>query len=85
MMRAVFAICIVCLVAAVYSGYRIVSETHLYPSDDPSPVPGVAASLHRDSIGTLEQAQRIRASQLAITRGRPVSRIATILDVLSGD
>ena len=35
--------------AAAYSGYRIVSDTHLPRSYGPSQVPGVSNSSHRDS------------------------------------
>jgi hypothetical protein len=56
-LRAIFAICVVCFASAVYSGYRIVSETRLHI--EPSPVPGAARSLHPDSIAALEQEQRI--------------------------
>src|SRR5262249_36023175 len=71
--RVIFAICVVCFALAIYSGHRIVSETHLPPIYEPSPVPGVSRGLHRDSIATLEQAQRIRASRLAAAANRPSS------------
>ena len=83
-MRAVFAICAVCFALAIYSGQRIVSETHLHASNDPSPVPGVSRSAHRDSIEGLEQAQRIRASRLATVAAHPTSTFDTILEVLNG-
>jgi hypothetical protein len=78
-LRVVFSLCALCLVLAIWSGYRIVTETHLHT--EPSPISGVAA--HRDSIDAVEQAQRIRASRLEITAVRPVSTVATILDALS--
>jgi hypothetical protein len=72
-----------CFALAIYSGHRIVSETHLYTSSEPSPVPGVAKGLHRDSIAVLEQAQRIRASKLAAAQPRPSSTLDMIMDALS--
>ena len=52
-MRVIFAICVLCFAAAAYSGYRIVSDTHLPRSYGPSQVPGVPNSSHRDSSATL--------------------------------
>jgi hypothetical protein len=79
--RAVFAICAVCLALAIYSGHRIMAETHLHT--EPSPIPGVSNGAHRDSIATLEHAQRIRASLFAITAARPASTLTTIFSILS--
>ena len=81
-MRVVFAICLLCLALAIYSGHRIVSETHP-TSYEPSPVPGVSRGLHRDSIATLEQAQRIRASRLVAAANRPSSTLDTIMNALA--
>jgi hypothetical protein len=41
MLRAVFAICLLCFALAAYSGHSLVSEIKLYPSGEPSPVPGM--------------------------------------------
>jgi hypothetical protein len=81
-LRAIFAICLVCFASAIYSGYRIVSETHLHT--EPSPVPGVSRSLHRDSIASLEVEQRIRASRLAAMGTRPSSTLDRIILSLGG-
>ncbi len=83
-MRAVFAICAVCFALAIYSGHRIVSETHLHAGDEPSLIPGASTSLHRDSIATLEQEQRIRASRLVAAAGHRSSTLETIVGALSG-
>jgi hypothetical protein len=72
-----------CFALAIYSGHRIVSETHLHTSSEPSLVPGVPRGLRRDSIATLEQAQRIRASQLAAAPIRRASTLDTIMDALN--
>src|SRR5262249_48618235 len=66
-LRVVFSLCVLCLALAIYSGYRILAETHLHT--EPSPIPG-ALQAHRDSIDAVEQAQRIRASRLETTRAR---------------
>ena len=79
MLRAVSAICAVCFALAIYSGHRIISETHLHTG--PSPIPGGSSSLHRDSTAALEQAQRIRAS-VAIAGARPAFSLAAIWKVL---
>ena len=79
-MRAIFAICLVCFASAVYSGYRIVSETHLHI--EPSPVPGVSRGLQRDSIASLEVEQRIRASRLVAMGTQPSSTLDRIMDAL---
>jgi hypothetical protein len=73
-----------CFALAIYSGQRIVSETHLHTNAEPSPVPGVPRGLQRDSIAVLEQAQRIRASRLAANATHPSSTLDTIMDALSG-
>jgi hypothetical protein len=80
-LRAIFAVCAVCLALAIYSGHRIMAETHLHTG--PSPIPGASRSLHRETFETLEQAQRIRASRLGITAVRPSSVFTTIMEVLS--
>ena len=82
-MRVVFAICVLCLATAIYSGHRIVSETHFPRSYGLSPVPGAPKSPPRDSLATLEQAQRIRASRLETAALRPSSTFDTIMDALS--
>jgi len=64
-LRVIFALCLLCFAAAAYSGYRIVSDTHLPRSYGPSQVPGVSNSSHRDSARTLEQEQQVRAPRLA--------------------
>lgn len=83
-LRVILVIFVLCLVSAVYSGHRIVSETHFPRSDARSPVPGVSRSLHRDSTATLEQEQRIRAARLALAETHPASTLDTIVDALSG-
>jgi len=83
-MRAVFAICALCFALAIYSGHRIVSETHLHPSSEPSRVPGMAKSQHRYSIAALDQEQRIRAGQLAGVGILRPSTFDRIMDALSG-
>ena len=82
-MRVVFAICAVCFALAIYSGQRIVSETHFPSSLEPSPVPGASRGPHRDSIAALEQVQRIRASRLAEGGSHPSSTLDMIMDALS--
>jgi hypothetical protein len=82
LLRVVFAICVLCFALAIYSGHRIVSETHP-TSYEPSPVPGVSRGPDRDSTATLEQAQRIRASRLAAVANRPSSTLGTIVDALT--
>jgi len=52
-LRVIFALCVLCFAAAAYSGYRIVSDTHLPRSYGPSQVPGGSNSSHRDSAATL--------------------------------
>jgi hypothetical protein len=84
LLRAIFAICVLCFALAVYSGHRIVSETHLHTADEPWRVPGVPPSPHRDSIAALEQAQRIRASRLATAAAHPSSALDLIMATLSG-
>jgi len=81
-LRVLVAICVMCFALAIYSGHRIVSETRFPSSYEPSPVPGVPKSQHRDSIAALEQEQRIRASQLGPTGTRP-SSLATLMEALS--
>jgi hypothetical protein len=81
-LRFVFAICVLCFALAIYSGHRIIAETHLHT--EPSPIPGASRTEHRDNIATLEQAQRIRASQLKATWARPPSAVNTFLAVLGG-
>lgn len=83
-MRVIFAICVVCFAFAIYSGHRIVSESHFATSTEPSRVPGAPKSPYRDSIATLEQAQRIRASRLAAAGTHPPSKLDSIMDALSG-
>jgi len=83
-LRVVFAICALCFALAIYSGHRIVSDTHLPASAGPSQVPGVPKGLHRDSIAALEQEQRIRASRLESAGTRPPSTLEKIVDALSG-
>ena len=83
-MRVVLAICILCFALAIYSGHVILTETHLPSSYEPSRVPGVTKSPHRDSIAALEQEQRIRASRLAGAGIRPSSALDAILTALSG-
>jgi hypothetical protein len=52
-LRVIFAICVLCFAAAAYSGYRIVSDTHLPKSYGPSQIPGASNSSHRDSAAML--------------------------------
>ena len=51
-MRVIFAICVMCFVAAGYSGYRIVSQTHLPRSYGQSQIPGVSQNPHGDNVAT---------------------------------
>ena len=60
-MRAVSVILVLCFALAIYSAHRILSETHLHAGNEPSPVPGMSTRLDRETIATLDQAQRIRA------------------------
>jgi hypothetical protein len=83
-LRVVFAICVVCLALAIYSGHRILSETHFHQGDEALRVPGVPNSAQRDSIASLEQAQRIRASRLAAADNRGSSPLDAIAQFLSG-
>lgn len=73
-LRVVFAVCALCFALAIYSGHRIVAETHLHTSDGPSPVPGVSKGPYRDSLASLEQEQRIRASRLVTAENSSVGR-----------
>jgi len=84
LLRVVFAICVLCFAAAIYSGHRIVSETRLPRSYPASPISSASKGPHRDSIASLEQEQRIRASQLEAAGTRPSSTLDTILEVLRG-
>lgn len=63
-MRAVFAICAFCFVVAIYSGYRIVSDTHLPKTTDPSPIPRASNNQHQDSVAAVAP-QAVRTSGLA--------------------
>lgn len=83
-LRVVFAICALCLAAAVYSGHRIVSESHFPASYEPSRVPGVPRSSHRDDIAALEQEQRIRAAQMAGEGTHPWSIFDMIIGAVGG-
>ena len=83
-MRAVFAICGVCFAVAIYTGHHIISETHFPRSYEISRVPGVAKGPPRDSIASLEQAQRIRASQFAAAGIHSLFTFDTIADALGG-
>ncbi len=83
-MRIVFATCVLCFGLAIYSGFRIVSDTHLHLGDEPSLIPGAPKSLHGDSIAALDQAQRIRASRLLISAPRRTSTFDLIADALNG-
>ena len=82
-MRVILTISVVCFASAIYAGHRIVSETHFPRSYEQSPVPGVPKRLHRDSIATLEQAERIRADRLALAGPHPSSTLDTIVDALN--
>lgn len=84
MLRAVFAICVLCFGLAIYSGHRIVSETQLHRADEPSLVPGMPKSPRRDTIAALEQEQRIRAARLTATGVHTASAFQTIMDALNG-
>lgn len=81
-LRVVFAVCALCFALAIYSGHHIVSETHLHT--EPSPIPGVSRSPHRESIAALEQEQRIRASRLGSAGIHPSSTLDTIMEALGG-
>ena len=83
-MRVMLTISLLCVASAIYSGHRIVSETHFPRSYAPSPVPGVSRGLHRDSTATLEKAQEIRAARLALAGTHPSSALDTIVDALRG-
>ena len=83
-MRVIVAIFVLSVASAIYSGHRIVSETHFPRSYEPSPVPGVPRGLQRDSMATLEKAQQIRAARLALAETRSASTLGTIVDALSG-
>jgi len=83
-LRVILAIFVLSLASAIYSGHRIVSEAHFPKSHGRSPVPGVSKSLRRDSVATLEQAQRIRAERLALAGAHPSSTLDTIVDAVNG-
>ncbi len=83
-MRAVFAICVVCFALAIYSGSRIVSETHLHTGDAAVAIPGVTNGSDRDSFAAVDQAQRIRASRLVAAESRRSSALDAIMDALGG-
>jgi hypothetical protein len=57
-LRVIFATCVVCFALAIYSGHRIISETHLHLGDEPSMVPGAAKRLHRDSTAMFDDYAR---------------------------
>jgi len=48
----------VCFALAIYSGHRIISETHLHLGDEPSMVPGAAKRLHRDNTAMFDDYAR---------------------------
>jgi hypothetical protein len=83
-LRAVFVTCVVCFALAIYSGGRIVSETHLHMGDAPVTIPGVSNGSDRDSSAAVEQAQRIRASRLLAAENRRPSALDAIIDALGG-
>jgi hypothetical protein len=84
LLRVVFAICVLCFALAIYSGHRIVSETHLHAGGEALLIPGASKSPPRDRTATLEQAQRIRASRQAAEANQRSSTVDTIVDALSG-
>ena len=83
-MRAVFAICVVCLALAIYSGACIVSETRLHTGDAPAGIPGVSNGSDRDSMASVEQAQRIRAARLLTAENHRSTALDAIIDALGG-
>ena len=76
-MRVIFVICLLCFAAAGYSGYRIVSETHLPRSNGPSQVPGMSNGSHRDSAAMLDQEQRVGAPPARISGNASVVQAIT--------